>query len=95
MDLGISVWLNFRPCNTFVKHTRYHKYQENNNFWGALLMVFASIFWVFVLLSLGHAALRLCLPDLKLSWGGMERVQTQFLMTESAGTAQGVDAALT
>ena len=31
-------------------------------------------------------------------WGGcwvcMERVQTQFLMTESAGTAQGVDVAL-
>ena len=26
--------------------------------------------------------------------GGMERVQTQFLMTESAGTAQGVDVAL-
>ena len=26
--------------------------------------------------------------------GGMERVQTQFLITESAGTAQGVDVAL-
>ena len=44
-------------------------------------------------LSFGHAALRLCLPDLKLM-GGHERVQPKFLMTESAGTAQGVDVAL-
>ena len=40
----ISVSLNFRPCNTFRKTS--HKYQENNNFWGALLMVFAAVFLV-------------------------------------------------
>ena len=40
-----------------------------NNFWDALLMVFAAIFCLFVFLSFGHAALRLCLPDLKLMWG--------------------------
>ena len=79
-----------------MQHVRktYHKYQENNNFWDALLMVFAAIFWLFVfsfilgMLHLGYACL------ISSSWGGMERVQTQFLVTESAGTAQGVDVAL-
>ena len=43
--------------------------------------------------ALGHAALALCLPDLKLM-EGRRHVQTQFLMTEGAGTAQGVDVVL-
>ena len=44
------------------------------------------------MLHLAYACL--IMPGLKLKGGGMERVQTKCLMTESAGTAQGVDVAL-
>ena len=72
--LGLS-WFIFTHFSVVefssMQHVRktYHKYQESNNFWGALLMVFAVIFWLFVFLSFVHAALRLCLPDLKLMGG--------------------------
>ena len=61
LDLGISMSLNFRPCNAFAKNainTR-HEY----NLWTALLMVFAAIcLFVFVsffygMLHLGYACL--------------------------------------
>jgi len=63
-----------------MQHVRktYHKYKEKNNFWGALLMVFAAIFWLFVFLSFGHAALRLCLPDLKLMGGAWSVCKPNF-----------------
>ena len=64
LDLGISMSLNFRPCQAFAKNTR-NKY----NLWTALLTVFAAIFRLFLFLSLGHAAIRLCLPDLGLLLG--------------------------
>ena len=50
------------------------------------LVVCVSFFWG--MLHLGYACL------ISSSWGGMGHVQTQFLMTESAGTGQGVDVAL-
>ena len=42
--------------------------RKKYNLWTALLMVFAAIFFVFVSF-LGHAAVRLCLPDLGLMLG--------------------------
>ena len=66
LDLGISMSLNFRPCKAFAKNTQNtrNKYDLQT----ALLMVYASILFVFVSF-LGHAAVRLCLPDLGLMLG--------------------------
>ena len=66
LDLGISMSLNFRPCKAFAKNTQ--NTRKKYNLWTALLMVYASIFFVFVSF-LGHAAVRLCLPDLGLMLG--------------------------
>ena len=67
LDLGISVSVNFRPCKAFAKKG---KRQDETQFWDCVadgfnfyfLMVFVSFFW-------GHAALTLCLPNLKLMVG--------------------------
>ena len=57
--------------------------------WWFLLRFFVCLcFFLLGMLHLGYACL------ISSSCGGMERVQTQFFMTESAGTAQGVDVAL-
>ena len=49
---------------------KHNKYQGKNTIFGAvLLMVFAAMFWLFLFSFLGHAALRLCLPDLGLMLG--------------------------
>ena len=50
----------------FAKNTQ--NTRKKYNLWTALLMVFAAIFCVFVSF-LGHAAVRLCLPDLRLMLG--------------------------
>ena len=60
--------LNFRPCKAFAKNSGNTTKKDNS--WAAMLMVFAAIFLVvFVSFLLGHAALRLCLPDLRLILG--------------------------
>ena len=64
--LGHSVSLNFRPCKAFAQNTQ--NTRKKYNLWTAWLMVFAAIFFVFVSF-LGHAAVRLCLPDLGLMLG--------------------------
>ena len=57
--------------------------------WFLLRFLFVCLcFFLLGMLHLGYACL------ISSSCGGMERVQTQFFMTESAGTAQGVDVAL-
>ena len=66
LDLGISMSLNFRPRKAFAQNTQ--NTRKKYNLWTALLMVFAAIFFVFVSF-LGHAAVRLCLPDLGLMLG--------------------------
>ena len=66
LDLGISVFLNFRPCKAFAKNTQ--NTRKKYDLRTALLMVYAAIFFVFVSF-LGHAAVRLCLPDLGLMLG--------------------------
>ena len=66
LDLGISMSLNFRPYPAFAKNTK--NTRKKYNLWTALLMVYAAIFFVFVSF-LGHAAVRLCLPDLGLMLG--------------------------
>ena len=45
LDLGISVFLNFRPCKAFAKNTQNtrNKYDLQT----ALLMVYAAIFFCF------------------------------------------------
>ena len=61
--------LNFRPCKAFAKK-KTEIPRKRTNSWAAMLMVFAAIFLVvFVSFLLGHAALRLCLPDLRLILG--------------------------
>ena len=65
LDLGICVSFNF----------------VHASLWAALLYnVFDAIFWLSFFFILGHAWLRLCLPDLKLMGGrgSMEHVQIQF-----------------
>ena len=66
LDLGISMSLNFRPCKAFAKNTQ--NTRKKYDLRTALLMVYAAIFFVFVSF-LGHAAVRLCLPDLGLMLG--------------------------
>ena len=66
LDLGISMSLNFRPCKAFAKNTQ--NTRKKYDLRTALLMVYAAIFLVFVSF-LGHAAVRLCLPDLGLMLG--------------------------
>ena len=66
LDLGISMSLNFRPCQAFAKNTQ--NTRKKYDLRTALLMVYAAIFFVFVSF-LGHAAVRLCLPDLGLMLG--------------------------
>ena len=66
LDLGISMSLNFRPCKACAKNTQ--NTRKKYNLWTALLMVYAAILFVFVSF-LGHAAVRLCLPDLGLMLG--------------------------
>ena len=63
----ISVSLNFRSCNTFVKHTINIKKTTifGMRCWWFLLRFFGCLCF----LSFGHAALRLCLLDLKLMGG--------------------------
>jgi len=46
LDLGISMSLNFRPCNAFAKNAI-----NTNEKRGALLMVFAAICLLFLFLS--------------------------------------------
>ena len=51
LDLGISMSLNFRPCQAFAKNTK--NTRQTYNLWTALLMVFAAIFCLFLFLSWG------------------------------------------
>jgi hypothetical protein len=66
LDLGISMSLNSCPCKAFAKNAQ--NTRKKYDLWTALLMVCAAIFFVFVSF-LGHAAVRLCLPDLGLYVG--------------------------
>ena len=47
LDLGISMSLNFRPCQAFAKNTK--NTRKKYNLWTALLMVFAAMFFCFFL----------------------------------------------
>ena len=68
LDLGISVSLNFRPCKAFAKNTINTK--EKTQFLGCIADGFCCFFFgCFCFFLLGHAALRLCLPNLGLMLG--------------------------
>ena len=92
LDSGISSSLTFRPCKrvqktpkntrkTYTKNTR-----KKINLWTTFLMVFAAIFWLFLFLSWGMLQLGYVCLISGLCWA--------LWVTESAGTAQGVDVAL-
>ena len=67
LDLGISMPLNFRPCPAFAK--KHQKYKENIQFVDCVADGFCCYFLLVFVSFLGHATVRLCLPDLGLMLG--------------------------
>ena len=67
LDLGVSVSLNFCPCKAFAKNTTNTK--EKIQYLGCVADGFCCYVLVVFVSFLGHAALRLCLPDLGLMLG--------------------------
>ena len=74
LDSGISASLTFRPCKRVQKTPKkpekiHQKYQEKIQFVDYLAGGFCCYFLVVFVSFLGHAAVRLCLPDLGLMLG--------------------------
>ena len=66
LDSGISASLTFRPCKRVQKT---HKKKGKIQFVDYVADGFCCYFWVVFVSFLGHAAVRLCLPDLGLMLG--------------------------